>query len=74
MIKMSYFFRLGFDCPVSYNPADFYLKILSNTTQQEESEYRSFFQQPIEILRKSSNYKPPNVTFTEQFNANNYKM
>lgn len=66
--------RLGFECPVSYNPADFYLKILSNTSHEEESEYRSFFKQPIEILRKSSNYKPPTVTFTEKFDVKNYKM
>lgn len=59
---------------MSYNPADFYLKILSNTSEKEENQYRSFFQQPIEILRKSNNYRPPDVTFAQKFNPDDYKM
>lgn len=68
------FLRLGFDCPISYNPADFYLKVLSNTSQDEENQYRTFFEKPIEILRRSSHYKPPNVADVERFNAKDYKM
>lgn len=69
-----FYFRLGFDCPRTYNPADFYLKVLSNTTQQEEGQYRKFFEKPIEILRRSSTYKPPNVADVERFNVKDYKM
>lgn len=69
-----FIFRLGFDCPISYNPADFYLKVLSNTSQEEETQYRTFFEKPIEILRRSSNYKPPNVADVEYFNVKDYKM
>lgn len=70
----SLFLRLGFDCPISYNPADFYLKVLSNTSQDEENQYRTFFEKPIELLRRSSHYKPPNVIDVERFNAKDYKM
>lgn len=69
-----YFSKLGFDLPRGFNPADFYLKILSNTPPDDESKNQSFFQRPIEILRKSNHYERPCIKQDASFNANDYKM
>lgn len=65
---------MGFDLPRGFNPADFYLKILSNTSSDDESKYQSFFVRPVEILRKLNHFEPPYVESKAHFNASEYKM
>lgn len=53
-------FRLGFKCPITYNPADYYLNVLSDNvlSEFESSAEKPFFDRPIELLRKSFDYRP----------------
>lgn len=72
---VQHFSKLGFNLPArGFNPADFYLKILSNTSSEGEIEYQTFFQRPIEILRNSNHYEAPGVEAHAHFNAAEYKM
>lgn len=72
---IDHFSKLGFNLPArGFNPADFYLKILSNTPSDDESKYQSFFQRPIEILRESNHFELPCVKSNDYFNTNEYNM
>lgn len=66
--------RLGFECPASYNPADFYMKVLSTASLDDESAHQTFFKRPIELIRQSSAYEPPDVKHVASFNVKDYKM
>lgn len=74
LLNVLHGFRLGFDLPRGFNPADFYLKILSNTLSGDGSEHQSFFQRPIEILRTSNHTEPSSVESYAPFDVNKYKM
>lgn len=49
------------------------MKVLSTATSEHESAHQSFFKRPIELLRKSSTYEPPDVKNVDEFDLNNYK-
>lgn len=50
-------YSLGFQCPNLYNPAEYYVKMISDNIEEEERE-GSFIQRPVEILEKSFRYNP----------------
>lgn len=74
MNRYFYFNRLGFHCPAAYNPADFYIKILSNALNSDtEDSAHLFFKTSVDTFRKPIDCESNAVENTTEFSLNSYK-
>lgn len=67
-------FSLGFICPLSFNPADFYIKVVFDKSQNTKIDSTSIVLKPFEKVHESFYYKPLSIEFNESFNCDDYKV
>lgn len=64
---MFFYYSLGFQCPIAYNPAEYYVGVISRGPERMNENHGKLLQSPIEIIQSNYKYEPRELSSKEFF-------